>query len=189
MENKKRTVSMIPFVVLLLLGLACIIFANWDKISTTIAAEFEVGNPMEHPNYAGVLQISSVRIKVPLVIAEDGETAKTMVDKANCAALMKDLDRIADNPAERTWLIGDHNYQKFRNLPRVEVGEEATITSPDGTVKKYVVTDKFIGYNVGSDMLYEDGTSIWKDNAGGITLYTCVDGTGVPVHIVFLQPV
>ena len=189
MGNKNRAVIIILLVGLLLIGAACIIWANWNKISSTVAAEFEVGNPMEHPNYAGVLQISSVGIKVPLVLAEDSETAKFVVDKVNCAVLIKDSDRIADNPADRTWLIGDHNYQRFRNLPRVEVGAEATITNPDGTIQKYVVTDKFIGYNAGSDMIYENGTSIWNDNEGGITLYTCVDGTGVPVHIVFLQPV
>lgn len=189
MRNKKRAVIIVLLVGLLIIGVAFIIWDNWNKISTTIAAEFEVGNPMEHPNYAGVLQISSVGIKVHLVTAEDGEAAKTMVDKANCAALMKDLDRIADNPTEFTWLIGDHNYQKFRKLPRVEVGAEATITNPDGTIQKYVVTDKFIGYNRGSDMTYKNGTSIWIDNEGGITLYTCVDGTGVPIHIVFLQTV
>lgn len=189
MDNKKRTIVIILLVALLLLGVACVIWANWNKISTTIAAEFEVGNPVKHPDYAGVLQISSVGIKVPLVIAEDSETAKFVVDKANCAALMKDIDQIVDNPAERTWLIGDHNYQRFRNLPRVEVGAEVTITNSDGTVKKYVVTDKFIGYNFGSDMTYENGASIWNDNEGGITLYTCVDGTGIPVHIVFVQPI
>lgn len=155
-----------------------------------VIAEIRIGNPIKHPDYAGTLTIPSVEIDVPLILVEDPDMLQMVVDKTNCTALFKKSDG-AVNGREYgvAWIIGDHSSQNFENLQKVELGKEAEIVCSDGTVRKFVVTKNFVGYNIGSDLIYEDGTSVRKENPDGVILYACVDETAVPVYIVILQPV
>lgn len=188
--GKKTKLIIVVLAVILLLCVALIMWNQWPKITGIIKAEIEIGNTEEHPGYAGVLSISSAGIKVPLILVEDPDMMQTVVDKMNCAALIKKVGMIVNGQEKDvSWIIGDHSYQKFRKLPEVEVGSESEITDPDGTVRKFIVTKNLIGYNIGGDLVYEDGTSVRNDVTDGLILYTCVDETAIPVHIVFLQPV
>lgn len=179
-------------IVALVTIIAFVIFAIWsqrEKIERMITAEKEIGNPVEHPDYVGTLIISSVGIEVPLVLAEGPDMMQMVVDKMNCAAFIKKVGYVVNGQEKDvSFLIGDHSFQKFKKLPEVEVGAESEIVTSDGTVRKYIVTKRFIGYNIDGNLVYEDGTPIRNEVNDGLILYTCVDETAIPVHIVFLQP-
>lgn len=179
--EKKRKKPMITIVLSALLPCLLVLFicAAWKFIK----AEIQIGTPEKHPGYIGTLTVSSVKITVPVILVDDPDMVQIAVDKINCAALVPVNDTVQ--------LIGDHNYQKFKNLPQTEIGAEATIANSDGTITKYIVTQKFYGHNVGSGrggLTDEAGKPISNEIPGGIFLYTCMD-TSENVLIVFLQPV
>lgn len=165
------------------------------KLVPRILVEIEIGNPYDHPNYAGTLSISSLGIEVPCVRCDnmDEDQRRKVVDKVNCAALYS----ICANPvftnddtkeSHSVTVIAEHSYQEFLTLKDCEVGMTATIEYSDGSVDEYVVVKVFEGINSGATLEYNSGGSVFPDNLGGLVLYTCMDETAIPVYIVFLQP-
>ena len=192
MSNKVKIVSYWVVVgvlaVVLISAILGIIIAQWRFIK----AEFEIGNPKEHPNYAGVLKIEAVDIEVPLVQAYRGEE-QSVVDKGNCAAEM--VWRLGAVPSgdkltkeDYAHLIGDHRSQEFKTLVDCKEDDKAIIKRPDGTVEEYKVVKVFSGENTRSDLVDGEGKSVLNQNKNGIILYTCLDSTEIPVFFVFLQP-
>ena len=187
----KKLKLLIAFLVAIIVLFAILaIWSQREKIARTITAEVRIGNSVEHPDYVGTLTISSVGIEVPLILVEEPGMMQMVVDKTNCAALMK-IEIIGDNnDDDYAWVVGDHNYQKFKKLSKCEINDEAAIICADGTVKKFLVTNNFTGHNAGMNggLLTDDNwNTIMGDNPGGIILYTCRDNPK-NVRIVFLQP-
>ncbi len=152
-------------------------------------AELTLPEAQDNPAYMGHLIIGSVGINVPCVKVEisDRTLTQRLVDKSNCAAMMWHSKLVPIGDITGTWLIADHADQGFRRIRDCVPGDIAVFKSKDGTETEYVVTASFEGYRYNGELNCDD-ESIMEDNHGGITLYTCLDSTGIPVHIVFLQP-
>lgn len=182
--DKKKIVNSVMICITLFL-VVVVVVCLWPFITT----EIEIGNPVEHPDYVGTLTISSVGIEVPLIQVEDPDMMQMVVDKMNCAALMHKEIVGNNSNDDYAWVIGDHNYQKFRNLPECKIDDEAEVIYADGTIKEFIVTKNFTGHNTKTSVGLTDdsGRPVCGDNPGGLILYTCRD-TSENVQIVFLQP-
>ena len=116
---------------------------------------------------AGRLDIPSVGIGVALNYAplEEGN-AQAVVDREDSAAyfLWHDCKDV----------IADHNYQSFRALPKVQVGDIAVVSTENGYADEYVcVRVCHDGFNTGNDLLDENRTSIEYSDNSRFVMYTC----------------
>lgn len=143
------------------------------------------------PGYSGRLQICATDIDVMLMEPTSNRLVQAVVDKQECAAIMwvKFGGVVRNDYPAGVFIVADHNTQNFATLHECEIGDKATLQHPDGICEEFVVVQSFKGINTNEDLEYKSGGSILKDNLGGIILYTCVDDTAIPIHVVFLQPV
>ena len=165
---------------------------NWHcikELGERIYAELTLPEAKENPAYMGELVIESVGIDVPCVMVDpaDSELNQRVVHKSNCAAMMWSSKKVITDEITGTWFIGDHADQGFKSITRCVIGDTAFFKNKDGSIQEYVVTASSEGCNENSILTYK-GESILEDNLGGIILYTCLDSTGIPVYIVYLQP-
>jgi len=70
-------------------------------------------------------------------------------------------------------VIADPNYQDFKVLPSVRVGDTAYIET-DGVRQNYICTEIHKGYRGSDDILAEDGTSLLYDYQNCLIAYTCI---------------
>ena len=114
----------------------------------------------------GRLDILSVGIGVALYSAPLAEgNAQAVVDDEDSAAffLWHDCKDV----------IADHNYQSFKNLPKVNVGDTAVISTADGYKDEYVcVRVCHDGINTGTDFLNESRETV-ETEPGSLIMYTC----------------
>lgn len=64
--------------------------------------------------------------------------------------------------------IADHNYQGFKNLYKVQIGDTAVLNT-DGKINCYKCISKRTAYNDGHGFTYYDGTPV----TGELIIYTC----------------
>lgn len=82
-------------------------------------------------------------------------------------------------------VIADHNYQGFKTLPRIKIGDKVYIDN-GYSVETYRVVDKFKGRNGDTDMLYRDNpSSALNKYPNSIFMYTCDGPGGINILIVY----
>lgn len=190
--SRKLVCFVITVCLTVLLGLAMFLGFNPFILIRTLYASYKIPDIKTYETYAGLLTIPSVGIQVDCIDVDndDAYLNQIVTDRANCAARMYVSNNVlaGENNNQFRWVIADHNYQNFDLLNDCEVEDYAYFTFPDGSVRKYVVTKVTEGVNDGTNLTVE-GESLSYVNTGGIVLYTCKDSTGIPVYVVFLQPV
>ena len=103
--------------------------------------------------------IPSVGINVACY--EAASDAQKVTDKKDSAAFIK---------KQNITLLADHNYQGFNAIKKCEVGTVAYMDTGDRK-QKFVCTQVFEGYNVGTELTDLDGNVIEFES--GYTNYTC----------------
>lgn len=71
-------------------------------------------------------------------------------------------------------VIADHNYQGFRVLINLNVGDKAYIKLNDGSIITYRLIYKSKGYNTGPDLIDINNNSFYDMNSD-IIMYTCYE--------------
>ena len=71
-------------------------------------------------------------------------------------------------------VIADHNYQGFRILINLNVGDKAYIKLNDGSIITYRLIYKSKGYNTGPDLIDINNNSFYDMNSD-IIMYTCYE--------------
>lgn len=91
------------------------------------------------------------------------------------------LQTIVDNPDSAAYyynvgkkVIADHNYQGFKVLVNLNIGDKAYIKLNDGTVQTYRMIYKSKGYNTGPDLIDINNNSFYNMNSD-LIMYTCYD--------------
>ena len=111
-----------------------------------------------------ILLIPILRIFVPLY---EGEDLQKIVDDPSSAAFF----RLGEQDC-----IADHCHQGFANLAKAKPGTEAWILS-DGSLRKYVCTKTQTGRLIEKDgghyLRDAEGQPVYKQNEGGLCIYTC----------------
>lgn len=113
------------------------------------------------PKYDWVY-IPSVGISERVQFADYGMDTQVICDKKDRAVAYRYRGSIG---------IADHNYQGFRNLPRVKVRDKARVTL-FGKTKTYICIKVFNGYNR-SAYLTDRNNKIVELKKGEIQMYTC----------------
>lgn len=127
---------------------------------------------IERPGMLGRLTIPDKNIDVAIYNSDTQET----IDKTDSATYFAVGDMI---------VIGDHDYQAFKNLKKCKEGTKLYIDNGI-EVKEYICVKSFKGHNTVYDLTDEDYNSILENNAGGLTLYTC-NGHWKNIWICFFQ--
>ena len=126
-----------------------------------------------YTNIVGAVDIPSLGIHIPIYEIGDGDSdnAQGVIDNESVAALLN-----------YSWLaqpvICDHDYQAFRNLSEVSVGDKMRITSWKYGNFEYVCTKNTTGINRNNDIVSDDGVSYATEFVGDFVLYTCSDSGG-----------
>ena len=129
---------------------------------------------------AGRLVIPDLGINVAMYTTTvyDASQSQKYVDWADAAAYMPDWGASV--------LVADHNYQGFSATAGAVPGKTVAYVKTEAGSKQYICTANFAGHNAG--MLVDgDYRDLSGDNAGGLTLYTCMD-SWKNVRITFWQP-
>lgn len=171
---------------------------NWSKIEIDgkifyVSSNYLSKNKVEQPKQEtvaeemarrgniGRLRIPSVGVDVALFKSSVYGGSQPVVDANDSAAYMADA---VDCYGQI--LIGDHRHQGFDKIKKSSPGSTKAYFDFGTYTKTYVCTDKFVGKNIGYDLVDLNGTSITGRNDGGVCMYTCnTDGT---VTITFWQP-
>lgn len=129
---------------------------------------------------AGRLVIPDLGINVAMyaTTAYDASQSQKYVDWADAAAYMSDWGASV--------LVADHNYQGFSATAGAVPGKTIAYVKTAAGTKQYICTANFTGHNAGT-LVDEDYRDLSSDNAGGLTLYTCMD-SWKNVRITFWQP-
>ncbi|MDO5131485.1 MAG: hypothetical protein Q4D81_00705, partial [Eubacteriales bacterium] len=130
----------------------------------------------------GRLVIRGMDLDVCLYTASSREEYQKIVDRENCALVVqerRDLEPV----------IADRRSQGF-DMTKITVGSRAVVLYADGNVQEFSCIRRTWGTNTGADVVDEFGTSIWRQNEGGICSYSSA-GTGnkEDVIVVFWDPV
>lgn len=132
----------------------------------------------------GRLVIRGIGLDVQLFTAGSRDEYQEIVDRADSALVVEERRDV--EPA-----IADRRSQGF-DMEKVEKGSAAVVMYADGTVQEFTCIRKATGTNTGKDVIDEEGTSIWRQNEGGLCAYSHA-GTGDQntdrVAIVFWSPV
>lgn len=105
------------------------------------------------------LEIPAQEIRVELRLGNQ----QTIVDDPKYAALFPG--------GVSSWVIADHDYQAFRMLKKVQVGDKASITRADGKTIRLKCVDKYKGKNTGHAIRSMDGRNVMSDH--DVMMYTC----------------
>ncbi len=167
--NVKRVAYILIICVFVLLCI-CLILFNQTK---AVIARIRIGEPADHEQYAGVLEIPSVEINLPCIGGDvhESDLLKLAVDAYNCGAkIWYPLSSVTSgNNKSGTYVIADHNWQGFSNIMGCKIGDIATFSNSDGSELCYVVKDMFEGSvdengllldNEGAQFLQSDPTNI-----------------------------
>ena len=150
------------------------------------ASESEPEEEIVYGTY-GRLEIPDLNISVPLYGVESG-SAQQVVDLEDSAAYLKWPEQIT---------IVDHCQQgNFANLNKAIPGQtKAFIVEPD-LKKTYVCYQTQIGHiKIGttSNVLFDkDWIPVYKSNAGGLTMYTCIEKSSqnvMDVRVTYWKPI
>lgn len=74
-------------------------------------------------------------------------------------------------------IIADHNYQGFKKIMNLKIGDKAYVKKADGTIDIYQIKENFIGKNTGTDIVNSEGISI-VDMKQDLIMYTCYTNDG-----------
>lgn len=74
-------------------------------------------------------------------------------------------------------IIADHNYQGFKKIMNLKIGDKAYVKKADGTIEIYQIKEKFIGKNTGTDIVNSEGVSI-ANTEQDLVMYTCYTDDG-----------
>lgn len=91
------------------------------------------------------------------------------------------LQTIVDNPDSAAYyynvgrkVIADHNYQGFKVLVNLNIGDKAYIRLNDGNVLTYRLIYKSKGYNTGPDLIDVNNNSFYNMSSD-LIMYTCFE--------------
>lgn len=120
----------------------------------------------------GRLYLPSVNLNVAVYEANayQGENynAQKIVDAKDSAAHFYLGDKA---------IIADHNYQGFKKIMNLKIGDKAYVKKADGTIEIYQIKERFIGKNTGTDIVTPEGISI-ADTEQDLIMYTCYTNDG-----------
>ena len=115
---------------------------------------------------AGRLVIPSVGINVALYLS--GEDAQALADAEDSACWM-------EIRSDLNGVIGDHVNQDFSALFYIRPGDSCSIFK-NGREHRYVCVSTGYGSNVETDVLDEDGSSLFDCGDDRLCMYTCANG-------------
>lgn len=131
----------------------------------------EIKQKNDYLGTAGRLYIPNINISVGLnnAIIYDNEeyNAQEIVDRQDSAAYYTFASKLT---------IADHDFQGFNRIANLNSGDKAFIKRYDGSVEEYQMINKFIGENIGTDLIDEYGNSI-GNMSGSLVMYTCYYNT------------
>lgn len=150
----------------------------------TAFANWLIGEPHRHTQYAGVLNLPNIGLSLPCidVSVENEALSQRIIDHSNCGARIHIPHPVVINDEQREiWLIGDHDYQGFIKIVDCKLGDPVFFQNADGTELQYVVVNSFEGF------IGEDGHPLDKDGIGFLScapqnlfLMTCFPEADVP---------
>lgn len=125
----------------------------------------------------GRLYLPTINLNVALndanVYKDGNYNAQDIVDAKDSAAYYTYGKKIT---------IADHNYQGFKKLNNLKIGDNSYIKLKNGKVETYKLIDKFIGKNTVADLVNQDGISVQKMN-GDLVMYTCYGSNSIVITI------
>lgn len=187
MKSKKLTY---PLVWLLLIILA--IFFVFALLYNPVKNFYYDHYASTGGRYIGRLSISSVGIDVGCYEFDERQYddvtyLSNSMDRRDSAVKFWYPSTTASNAAG-SWTFADHNYQGFAKLKNCSPGDSIRVTSPDGDIDEYIVTEVLKGKNEDRDLTV-NGTSIIGQKSDEIILYTCASYLqSVDVTIVLARP-
>jgi hypothetical protein len=153
MDNLMFIIVMLCLV--LAIGASFIVLSLHAEQHRTIVSEYD-GN--HEDLYSGRLHIPDLGIDVALYYRGNQHT----VDREDSASIFR---------CDGGFVIADHNYQAFANLPSVRVGMRGYIEHEALGKIDIVCVDVFRGYNNGSHIADESGKSVM--GMADYMMYTC----------------
>lgn len=190
--NSQKTVR--PFIrVITVLAICLAIFGLIALLYMPVKDYYYSQQSPTAGRYIGRLTIPSVGIDVGCYEFDERQyddvtyLSNTM-DRRDSAVKFWYPSTTASNEAG-SWTFADHNYQGFAKLKDFSSGDSMRITSPDGDIEEYIVTEVLKGKNEDRDLTV-NGTSIIGQKSDEIILYTCASYLqSVDVTIVLARPV
>ncbi len=102
-------------------------------------------------------------------------------ENLNAQVIVDNKDSAAHFSLGDSFVIADHNYQGFKKIINLNIGDKAYIKKCDGSIMIYKLNNKFIGENIKTDLISKEGTSVQKMEAD-LIMYTCYN-TGNDIMI------
>lgn len=142
--------------------------AKQEIIVTPIISQLDqIKEKNDNLGTAGRLYIPNVNINVGLndanIYDDENYNAQEIVDRTDSAAYYTFASKLT---------IADHNFQGFNRIANINSIDKAFIKSYSGSIDEYQMTNKFIGKNIGTDLIDLYGNSV-ENMQGDLIIYTC----------------